>query len=75
MIRLGICQIFYTRKIPNFFIFSREKRINCNQICKKMRSEDVEVIYFEENVSVCAIIFSNTNSLKTVLWKLKPEFG
>ena len=35
MIRLGICQIFYTRKIPNFFIFSREKRINCNKICKK----------------------------------------
>ena len=33
--RLGICQIFYTSKIPNFFIFTPEKRVNCNKIGKK----------------------------------------
>ena len=33
--RLGICQIFYTSKIPNFFVFTPEKRVNCNKIGKK----------------------------------------
>ena len=62
--RLGICQIFYTSKIPNFLNYTREKRVDRNIFGNTLRIEDVLVIYFEEHVSICAIIYSNTNSLK-----------
>ena len=62
--RHGICQIFYNSKIQEFFNFTREKRINCGIFGLKLRMEDVFLIHFQQIVSFCAIIFSNTNSMK-----------
>ena len=53
-----------------FTNFTPEKCVNCDIFGPKLRMEDVLLIYFEQNVIVCAIIYSKTNSRK-----LMPEFG
>ena len=40
IIGLGICQMFYTSRIPNFFNFTRKKRINRGIFGNKLRMED-----------------------------------
>ena len=57
--RHGICQMFYTSKIPNFFYFNRKKRINYNIVGKKWRQEYVLLIYCEQIVSFCTHLQTN----------------
>ena len=70
-LRLGICQILYTSEIKkNNFI--REKRANRDIFGQKLRMEDVLLIYIEQIVSFCAIIYSNiiySNTNSVILWK------
>ena len=41
-----------------------------------LRMEDDSLIYFEQIVSFCAIMYLlNYKITQVVLWKLKPEFG
>ena len=47
---IGICQMFYTGKIPNFFNFTREKGVNFNLFGKIMIIEDALLIYLEKFV-------------------------
>ena len=55
----GICKIFYTSKIPKFFNFSREKRVNRDIFVKNLRIEEALLImYFEQIVS----FYANTKS-------------
>ena len=62
--RLGICQIVYTTKIAKFLNFTLEKQVDLDIFGPEMKNEDVLLIYFEQIVSFCAIIYPNTNSLK-----------
>ena len=57
-------QIFYAIKIPNFFNFNRGNRIKSNIFGQKLRMDDVFLVYLDQIVSFCAIIHSNTNSVK-----------
>ena len=61
-VRHGICQIFYTSKIPNPFKFYPKKCVNCDIFGEKLRTEYVLLIYFHQFISFCAFIHSNTNS-------------
>ena len=61
--RGGICQILYTSKIPKFSNLTWEKRINRDILAKNWEWR-MFLIYFEQIVSFCAIIYSNTNSLQ-----------
>ena len=63
LITLGVCQIFYTSKIEIKQFFPR-KCVNRNIFGQQLRMEDVLLIYFEQNVSFCAIIYSKTKSLQ-----------
>ena len=52
--------MFYTNKISEFFNYTQDYDI----FGKKMRIEDIIHVYFEQIVSFCVIIYSNTNSLQ-----------
>ena len=52
--------MFYTNKISEFFNYTQDDDI----FGKKMRIEDVIHVYFEQIVSFCVIIYSNTISLQ-----------
>ena len=69
IIKHGICQIFYTRKIPKFLILPEKKIFG-----KKLRMEDVLLNhFFDQIISFCAIILLNTNSLQ--LFCEKPRLN
>ena len=54
--RHGIFQMFYTSEIPNPFQFSpKKKRVNRDIFGKKLRTEDVLLIFFEQIVIFCAL--------------------
>ena len=55
-------------KIPKFFNSTRKKRIYRDIFGQKLRMGDVLLIYFEQIVSFCAIIYLNTNSLQ-LFWE------
>ena len=57
----GICQMFYTSKIPHFFIFTQENRVNREIGGREIRKQDTLLSYFEIIVIFFAIIYSNTN--------------
>ena len=61
---LGICQIFYTSKILKFLNFTREKRANRDIFGQLLTTKIFFFIPFEQIVSFCAIIYSNTNSIQ-----------
>ena len=51
-LRLRICQIFYTSKIPKFLNFTREKRVNRDIFGQELTTENVFFfIPFEQIVS------------------------
>ena len=54
----GICQVFYTIKMPNFFNLTWEKGVN-RDIFGKLRMENVFLSYFEQIFIFNAIIYSN----------------
>ena len=54
--RHGHCQIFCASMIPKFFNFTQERCVNR----QKLRIEIVLLIYFEQNISFCAIIYDLT---------------
>ena len=71
LILRGICQMLYTSNIPICYNFT-------DIFGKQLRTGDVLKIYFEQAVSCCAFICSNTNAhqlfcekfgLKSWLWK------
>ena len=45
------CQMFYTSKIPNFFGFTREKRINHDIFAIKIRMDNVDRVYIGQVVN------------------------
>ena len=47
----GICQIFYTSKIPKLFNFTCEKCVDRDIFGQTLRMEDALLIYFEHIVS------------------------
>ena len=55
---LGICQIFYTSKIPKKINFTREKCVNREILGQKLGIENVLLIYFEQIVSFCVHLFT-----------------
>ena len=55
-VRQGICQIIYTSRIPKFFNFTWEVRVNRDIFGKKMKMENILLIYFEQIVSFCTQI-------------------
>ena len=54
-------QMFYISEIPKFYL---RKRVNRDIFGQELRMKKVLLIYFEQIVSFCAIIYSNTNSLQ-----------
>ena len=63
-LRLRICQIFYTSKILKFLNFTRGKRVNRDIFGQDLTTENVFFIPFEQIVSVCALMYLDSNSLK-----------
>ena len=59
---IGNTQKWNTCKIPRIFNFTRKKRVYRNIFGKKLRTEYVLLIYFQQFISFCAFIYSNTNS-------------
>ena len=56
--RCGICQMFYTSKIPKLSYF---KRVNYNLFDNFFRIADVLLIHFEQIVTFCIQIQTNSN--------------
>ena len=59
-IRRGICYFFYNGKIPNFLNLTREKLVNRHIFGKKLRMEDVLLI-FEQIFALALLVALVTN--------------
>ena len=57
-------KMFCTSKIPNFSKFYPRKTRKSRYFWQQLRIENVLLIYFEQIVNFCAIIYSNTNSVQ-----------
>ena len=55
--RLGICENFYTCKIPKKLILPKKKRVNHGIFGQESQMDDVLLIYFEQIVSFCAFTY------------------
>ena len=53
---------FTPARFPILLNFTQKKRENRNIFGKKLRTEYVLLIYFQQFISFCAFIYSNTNS-------------
>ena len=51
-------------RLPTILILTGENACLATYFGQKLRMENVLLIYFEQIVSFCAIIYSNKNSLK-----------
>ena len=74
--RHGICQMFYTSKIPKIFNFSRKKRVNRDIFGKKIEKIGCFTrLFWTICHSICKFLLKYVQSHYSYLWKFKPEFG
>ena len=55
--------MFYTSKIPICFSFTRRKHVDCDIYNRKLKMEDVLLIYYEQIVSFYTQIQTNSKDI------------
>ena len=80
--RHGICQIFYTSMIPNFFHFTWEKRVNRDMFGIEFRNEDVLLLLYFEWIAILLQLSSPKQTqysyyVKTVarIWQISQDWS
>ena len=80
--RHGICQIIQTSMIPNFFYYTREKRVNRDMFGVEFRNEDVLLLLYFEQIAIFLQLSSPIQTqysyfVKTVarIWQISQDWS